>query len=207
MKVFFLMLIMLAGAFWFWNYNEGNKGFNFSWLDDVLPEQSGNKYVVQKGDTLSSIARAHSVTVAEIKGWNALASDNIQIGQQLVINGKQSAAQNDSNYVGPLPRSSGEKVSEAPKPKPSKPITAKALPKSTVMENREIGIDINDKNQVYLKTADGKYLPAGSIIYGSDADKNGNEVKTITYRDLKGKETTLSGANTPEAVIRKALGK
>ena len=75
------------------------------------------------------------------------------------------------------------------------------------MESSSIGIDIDDKNQVYLKTKDGKFAPAGAIIYGSDADANGMEIKTITYRDLKGRETTLPGSADPESVIRLSLKK
>lgn len=207
MKTFLLMLLMLGGAFWFWNYNEGNKGTSLGWFDSLFPEQEESGYVVKKGDTLSSIARAHGLSVQQIKQWNKLSSDTIHVNQQLELNGQKSVAKSESSYVGPLPSKSSTAESETPKPKPQKPITKKQLPKSTVMESGEVAIDINDKNQVYLKTNDGKYKPAGVIIYGSDADKNGNEVKTITYRDLKGKETTLSGANTPDAVIRKALSK
>ena len=43
------------------------------------------KYKVKKGDTLSSIARKHHVTVANLKKWNNLKSDKIQIGQTLII--------------------------------------------------------------------------------------------------------------------------
>ncbi len=201
------MLVMLGFAFWFWNYNEGDTGKKFAWYDSMFPEQTESGYVVKKGDTLSSIARAHGHTVTQIKQWNKLSSDTIHVNQKLKINGQQSMANSQSNYVGPLPAKSSAAQNEIPKPKPKKPITKKQLPKTTVMESVDVAIDINDKNQVYLKTAEGKYKPAGVIIYGSDADSNGNEVKTITYRDIRGKETTLSGANTPDAVIRKALEK
>jgi len=43
------------------------------------------KYKVKKGDTLSGIARRHHVTVANLKKWNNLKSDKIQIGQTLII--------------------------------------------------------------------------------------------------------------------------
>lgn len=42
-------------------------------------------HIVRSGDTLSAIARKHRVTVAQIKAWNNLKSDNLQIGQKLVI--------------------------------------------------------------------------------------------------------------------------
>jgi membrane-bound lytic murein transglycosylase D len=43
------------------------------------------KYKVKKGDTLSRIARKHHVTVNNLKKWNNLKSDKIQIGQTLII--------------------------------------------------------------------------------------------------------------------------
>ena len=43
------------------------------------------KYKVKKGDTLSGIARKHHVTVANLKKWNNLKTDKIQIGQTLII--------------------------------------------------------------------------------------------------------------------------
>jgi len=46
---------------------------------------SGNEYVVQKGETLTSIAKGHGVTVAELKKANNLTSDEIRTGQKLVI--------------------------------------------------------------------------------------------------------------------------
>ncbi|MCB9678753.1 MAG: LysM peptidoglycan-binding domain-containing protein [Alphaproteobacteria bacterium] len=41
--------------------------------------------IVEKGDTLGEIAKEHGVTVAQLKAWNGLTSDLIEIGQQLVI--------------------------------------------------------------------------------------------------------------------------
>lgn len=46
---------------------------------------SGHYYTVRKGDTLSSIARKHGVSVASIKKRNGLKSDNIRVGQKLKI--------------------------------------------------------------------------------------------------------------------------
>lgn len=40
-------------------------------------------YIVKKGDTLSGIAKRRKVSVATIKKWNKLKSDNIYIGQRL----------------------------------------------------------------------------------------------------------------------------
>lgn len=48
---------------------------------------SGNKitYTVKKGDVLGRIAENHGVGLSELKSWNKLTSNNIQIGQKLII--------------------------------------------------------------------------------------------------------------------------
>lgn len=195
MKTFILLLLLLAGGFAFWKYSESES--------PAVEKSDGSiTHIVKKGDTLSSIARHNNTSVTSIKSRNQLTSDTIHIGERLsIIPGELARATPTAVAKKEAPKK------DLPKPKKPKAVAKKELPKSTVMETRSIGIDINDKNQVYLKTKDGKFAPAGTIIYGSDADANGMEIKTVTYRDLKGKETTLPGAADPEAVIRLALKK
>ena len=179
-------------------------------------------HIVVKGDTLHSISRKHNTTVSSIQKLNKLSSNTILIGDRLTVQpGQQTgspAVASDSPKPTPRKAQPVANVKPAPKtepkaqPKPkalpkAKTVTRRNLPKTTVMESSKIAIDINARNQVYLKNSSGKFAPAGSIIYGSDADKHGNEIKTITYRDLKGKETTLPGNADPEAVIRLSLKK
>jgi LysM repeat protein len=45
----------------------------------------GNEYVVQKGESLTSIAKNHGVTVADLRKANNLTSDALKVGQKLVI--------------------------------------------------------------------------------------------------------------------------
>ncbi|UUC46323.1 LysM peptidoglycan-binding domain-containing protein [Flavobacterium cerinum] len=58
---------------------------------DSSKERNYNKermYVVQKGDSLFSIAKKHpGITVAEIKKWNNIDNENIKPGMKLKING------------------------------------------------------------------------------------------------------------------------
>ncbi|MEO6798916.1 MAG: substrate-binding domain-containing protein [Rhodanobacter sp.] len=42
-------------------------------------------YKVSRGDTLSSIARRHSVEVAQLRAWNQLKGDEIKLGQELRV--------------------------------------------------------------------------------------------------------------------------
>jgi LysM repeat protein len=74
------------------------------WLSPQSPAtpaagQTTGIHVVQKGETLSSISRKYSVTVATVKQWNNLKSDEIQAGQRLVVSNKaqQKPAQNSTS--------------------------------------------------------------------------------------------------------------
>ena len=53
-------------------------------------------YTVKSGDTLSGIATRHGVTVAQLKQWNNLTSNNIKIGQKLKLNSSSSATSSQS---------------------------------------------------------------------------------------------------------------
>ena len=46
------------------------------------------EYVVESGDTLSLIASAFNTTVQNLKSMNGLKSDNLRIGQKLLVPGK-----------------------------------------------------------------------------------------------------------------------
>ena len=49
------------------------------------PATSSNEYIVQKGESLTSIAKNHGVTVADLRKANNLTSDALKVGQKLVI--------------------------------------------------------------------------------------------------------------------------
>ena len=49
-------------------------------------QQSGNNHVVAKGETLTSIAKMHKVTVEELQKFNHIENDRkLQIGQTIMI--------------------------------------------------------------------------------------------------------------------------
>lgn len=54
-------------------------------------------YTVRSGDVLGSIAKRYGVTVANIKSWNGLYSDKLQIGQKLKIYTRGSAPKTTTN--------------------------------------------------------------------------------------------------------------
>ncbi len=49
------------------------------------PPSGATVYVVQRGDTLTRIARLYNTTVAQLKLWNNLRSDIIYVGQRLTV--------------------------------------------------------------------------------------------------------------------------
>ncbi|MBQ9722014.1 MAG: LysM peptidoglycan-binding domain-containing protein [Bacteroidales bacterium] len=53
----------------------------------------GTTYIVKSGDALSTIAEKHKVTVAQLKKWNNLTSNNIRVGQKLIVSQKAAPAQ------------------------------------------------------------------------------------------------------------------
>ena len=60
---------------------------------------------MKKGDTLGKIAERHECTVAQLKQWNNLTDNNIQIGQKLKVKGTAAAAPTTS---APKQAASGE---------------------------------------------------------------------------------------------------
>lgn len=60
-----------------------------------VPLAGSDYYVVKKGDTLWSIARAYGLTVAKLKSLNNLTSNNLTIGDSLIV--KDSSGNSDSN--------------------------------------------------------------------------------------------------------------
>jgi membrane-bound lytic murein transglycosylase D len=43
------------------------------------------EYIVQKGDNLGTIARKNGVAVSDIKTWNDLSDDNVQLGAKIIV--------------------------------------------------------------------------------------------------------------------------
>ena len=71
----------------------GSKGItwnNFLAMLDVQKSGNGDVYVVKKGDTLWAIAKAHGMTVEELKSLNGLKSDLIHPGDKLKVRKNQA---------------------------------------------------------------------------------------------------------------------
>lgn len=66
----------------------------------VAAPSSTTVYTVKKGDVLSKIAERHGCTVAQIKQWNNLSTNNIQVGQKLKVAAPASSAPEKSPQPG-----------------------------------------------------------------------------------------------------------
>ena len=66
-----------------------------------VPVSGSNYYVVKKGDSLWSIARANGLTVDELKSFNNLSSNVLHVGDTLLISSADSTGDdgNDNYYV------------------------------------------------------------------------------------------------------------
>lgn len=66
-----------------------------------VPVSGSNYYVVKKGDSLWSIARANGLTVDELKSLNNLSSNVLHVGDTLLISSSDSTGDdgNDNYYV------------------------------------------------------------------------------------------------------------
>lgn len=66
--------------------------------------QNGTTYKVRSGDVLGTIASKHGVTVTQIKAWNNLSSNLINVGQTLIINSSSGGAIAENQSKSSTPR-------------------------------------------------------------------------------------------------------
>jgi murein DD-endopeptidase MepM/ murein hydrolase activator NlpD len=79
-------------------------------------------YAVKRGDTLSLVAKAHGVTVEQLKAWNHLDSDRLEVGQDLLLfSGEPAATPPAPTKKRKRKRISGTTLSAPPDDAPSEP--------------------------------------------------------------------------------------
>lgn len=59
--------------------------FSLLWGCGLFDVERSETYTVVRGDTLTKIARKHGVSVDDLREWNALKGDRIDVGQVLTI--------------------------------------------------------------------------------------------------------------------------
>ena len=108
-------------------------------VEKVTVQNVKSTHKVKSGENLSSIAKKHKVTVAELKSWNSLSSDKVMIGQALKIISKQAVATKQSSSE-PISTVKEEVKKEEPKvadqkaeePKENKEVVFVSTKSSTV---------------------------------------------------------------------------
>lgn len=68
-------------------------------------------YTVKSGDVLGKIAERHGCTVAQLKAWNGLTSNNIRVGQKLIVSAAVSSSASSPQTSAPAAAQSGEYTS------------------------------------------------------------------------------------------------
>jgi LysM repeat protein len=87
---------------------------------------------VEQGQTLYSIAVKYGVLMADVRKWNGLTSDNVQLGQDLIVSEKAYSERRPSVTPFPAPKAA-EKTEATPAPvvaseKPKKPVVEESKP-------------------------------------------------------------------------------
>jgi len=67
-----------------------NEDFFYEYLEkvdnkEILVNESRLVYIVEKGDYLGKISKQYNLSVPDIKQWNNLHSDNLSIGDKLIL--------------------------------------------------------------------------------------------------------------------------
>ena len=66
---------------------------------------------MKSGDVLGKIAERHGCTVAQLKAWNGLTSNNIRVGQKLIVSAAASSSESSPQTSAPAAAQSGEYTS------------------------------------------------------------------------------------------------
>ncbi len=83
-----------------WNNLRGNElSVGQTLLVSTPSSDSAITHTVQRQETLFSISKQYNVSIAEIKSWNNLSNNNLQVGQELTIYPSESNNQEQQSLV------------------------------------------------------------------------------------------------------------
>ncbi|MDZ7659967.1 LysM peptidoglycan-binding domain-containing protein [Fodinibius sp.] len=83
-----------------WNNLRGNElSIGQTLLVSPPSSDSAITHTVQRQETLFSISKQYNVSIAEIKSWNNLSSNNLQVGQELTIYPSETNSQEQQSLV------------------------------------------------------------------------------------------------------------
>lgn len=98
-------------------------------IPSPAPKTPAGIHKVEQGQTLYSIAVKYGVLMADVRKWNTLTSDNVQLGQDLIVSEKAYSDRRPSVTPFPVP-----KVAEKAEPAPTPPVTVIEKPKRPAVE-------------------------------------------------------------------------
>ena len=128
---------------------------------------------VEQGQTLYSIAVKYGVLMADVRKWNGLTSDNVQLGQDLIVSEKAYSDRRPSVTPFPTPKVA-EKAEPTPPPvavleKPKKPVVEESKPEVKEPVGRRMSetglaemIDTEESSSKYLALH--RTAPLGTLI-------------------------------------------
>lgn len=145
-------------------------------LDKTINESKDlTKYhTVEPGETLFKIASLYNVKVEEIKKWNNLTTDNLNVGQKIAISlpAAMTAIETKSNPVETIEKKPETPKVEAPMPTVEKTITAET-PKS-ITNKDVIGNPSTENlpitNAKSVRTVGDEIIESGHVTISSDGD-------------------------------------
>jgi LysM repeat protein len=122
-------------------------------------------HTVAKGETLSAIAREYNTTVADLKEWNDLKSDNINLNQKLIVGEKNSTVVVQKTESKPVIK---EEIVEEKKQTPP---PANQVPSST--SNNAV---VKSSTETAQKEESSKVVNTYSTDDGDEISENGTAV-------------------------------
>lgn len=134
-------------------------------------------HTVAAGQTLSAIARKYNTTVAEIKSLNNLKSDNISLGQKLVVAEKTTTVAQTTSQAKPAetpkPEPKPEPVVSTPEPVVAPPTVSN---NNVVVSSKTESSESSEKSSQVINTYstdDGDEVSeSGSAIISSEGELN-----------------------------------
>lgn len=114
---------------------------------------STSTYKVKSGDSLWKIAKSHNVTISQLKSWNNLKTDSINIGQILVFNPSQKANTTKKVVTNAAYKTIKMKAS-------AYTASCKACSGKTA-----IGLNLKKNPNLKVISVDPKVIPLGSKVY------------------------------------------
>ena len=145
-------------------------------------------YKVKRGDTLSKIASRYHVTINQIKSWNNLKSNNIKIGQTLIIQTRTTTAASSSSSSSSSSQSSSSTAAKTPSVQSQ---TGKSEPDTSAITPSEPSKEASEATDKAAADVKAQIEEAEKKAAETQKEEAPKEPEFITYTVKKG--DTLSG--------------